>query len=148
MQVFSTLHLLQLPSSPWQQAVAVSGWSGGLATDPMGHPQQQVDSSIQAAMPGSPTSAAAQLQEQLANQDLLAAAQGAHGQQGQHTRQQCQQVPAECVTWAGRPQFKLTVASTCEVVLSLGQLDKCAQAQVRPLLDFVGSVGLFREQSV
>lgn len=63
MQVFSTLHLLQLPSSPWQQAVAVSGWSGALSVDSIDLTQQQAAGlDLQAALPGSPP-ATAQLQE-------------------------------------------------------------------------------------
>jgi hypothetical protein len=133
MQVFSTLHLLELPSSRWQQAVAVSGWSGALSADSVGHTQQQPVAGLhlQAASPGGPL-AAAQLQEQTFDQQQQqqpAAGQGQHEQQ--QLRRQCQQVSSECMVWAGRPQFKLTVGRTCEVVLSLGQLDKQQQTQVK-----------------
>jgi hypothetical protein len=135
MQVFSTLHLLQLPSSPWQQAVAVSGWSGALSADSIDHTQQQpvAGLDLQAASPGS-LLATAQLQEQTIDQQqqqLSAAGQGQHEQQQQLLRQQCQQVSSECMVWADKPQFKLMVASTCEVVLSLGQLGKHQQTQVK-----------------
>jgi hypothetical protein len=129
MQVFSTLHLLQVPGRQ-QQAVAVSAWGGTSAAacmDPS--QQQQVPGSVDmqaAASPGSPQ-AVVQLEHQAHNRELADDSQGQHKQQ--LLQDMCRQVPAECMAWAGRPQFKLTVA-TCEVVLGLGQVNQSLLPQV------------------
>jgi hypothetical protein len=160
-QVFGKLYLLQLPGSHWQQAMAFSGWDGALAADcldvsqslqqqelpppqPPPPPQQkqeeQDDSSL--ARLGHTTmyrpqgtAQPQQLTDSLL-QEAAAKQQGTtqqHQHQQQQVRQQCQQVPAECMAWAGRPQFRLQTASTCEVVLCLQQ---CDTRLLRPQVGF------------
>lgn len=138
--MFGTLYLLQLPGSHWQQATAFSGWGGALAADCLDssqslqpEPQQQQEEEVSSlAGLGQTTMYSPQgtaQPQQLSGSLLQEAAteqQGTtqqHQPQQQQMRQQCQQVPAKCMVWAGRPQFKLQTASTCEVVLCLQQCD-------------------------
>jgi hypothetical protein len=158
-QVFGTLYLLQLPGSHWQQATAFSGWGSALATDcldasqslqqqePQQPQQQQEEVSSLAGLgdtymyspqgTAQPQQLSGSLLQEAAAKHQVSAQQNQHPQQ--QTRQQCQQVPAECMVWAGRPQFKLQTASTCEVVLCLQQ---CDMRLLRPqvgCIDFSGS---------
>lgn len=147
------LHLLQLPDSHLQQAMAFSGWGGALAADcfdvsqplqlqePQQQQQQEEDYSSLAG-PGhtNPYSPQGTAQPGQLSGGLLQEAadkqQGTtqqHGHQQQQMRQQCQQVPAECMVWAGRPQLQLQTASTCEVVLCLQQ---CDTRLLRPQVGF------------
>lgn len=135
MQVFSTLHLLQLPGRQ-QQAVAVSAWGGTSATAGCMDPSQQQHvpagssllSDMQAAAAPDSPQAVVQLGQQSDSREFKTDGQGQHKQQLMQSM--CQQVPAECMAWAGRPQFKLMVAHTCEVVLGLGQVNNGLLAQV------------------
>jgi hypothetical protein len=143
MQVFSTVHLLQLPSSRWTAATAVSGWSGAFAAEFLDTQQDQHSSSFSSSMqPLLPDS----IQEAGPSQDE--AQGGASGQsagacsptreqqqtqqqmQRHNARQQCRQISPECLSWAARPQFRLVAEATCEVVLTLQQQDQCLIAKV------------------
>lgn len=135
MQVFSTLYLLQLPGRQ-QQAVAVSAWGGTSATAGCMDPSQQQQvpgsslmSDMQAAASPDSPQAIVQLGQQSDSRELGTDGQGQHKQQLMQNTV-CQQVPAQCMAWAGRPQFKLMVAHSCEVVLGLGQANHELLAQV------------------
>lgn len=134
MQVFNTLHMLQLPGRQ-QQAVAVSAWGGTSVTAGCMDPSQQQQmpgssllSDMQAAASPDSPQAVAQLGQQSDSRELGTDGQGQHKQLPMQSV--CQQVPAECMAWAGRPQFKLMVAHMCEVVLGLGQVNHGLLAQV------------------
>lgn len=143
MQVFSTVHLLQLPSSRWTAATAVSGWSGAFAAEFSATQQEQHSSSFSSSMqPLLPDSiqGAGPLQDE-AQADASGQSAGAcsptrEQQQSQqqtrthNARQQCRQVAPECLSWAARPQFRLVAAATCEVVLTLQQQEQCLTAKV------------------
>jgi len=143
MQVFSTLYLLQLPGDSWHEALAISGWSGAMAADGMSSSPQPA-ASLHQAMPvgaipapaeGPPGHGAGQAltqqhEGQQRQQQQSRVQPQAPGKGQQHSQQQCLQVSPECLAWACRPQFKLVVGSTCEVMLSLGQRDKHITTQV------------------
>jgi hypothetical protein len=140
MQVFSTVHLLQLPSSRWTAATAVSGWSGAFAAEFLDTQQEQHSSSMQPLLPDSIQGAEHSQDEAQADASGQSAGtcsptrERQHSQQQTQThnaRQQCRQVSPECLSWAARPQFRLVAEATCEVVLTLQQQDQCLTAKVR-----------------